>query len=188
MDLSGTAIVTQTSLRFKVAVLLLMPHRDLLEDSLAENPLRKEFDPHGASPNSLMRKLASFNGRMLPELAFSVYGEIIENFSTRSLTNPSDTVNAITGINKVAVSNLGQLLCAGGPGQLIEYCLIWFHQIGRTPIRNDYFASWSWAGWKCPVSFKLANEIFRDGTRPIFHVALTYTWSRGERVGNTSTC
>lgn len=107
---------------------------------------------------------------MLPEPAFSIYGEIIENFSTRSLTNPVDTINAITGINinKVAVSNLGQLLCAGGPGQLIEYCLIWFHQIGPTPIRNDYFASWSWAGWKCPVSFKLAYEIFRDGTRPIF--------------------
>lgn len=138
------------------------------EDSLADHPLRSEFDPHRASPNSLVLKLASSNGRMLPDQAFGIYGEIVENFSARSLTNASDTVNAITGINKVAVSNLGHLLCAGGPGRFIEYCLVWFHQIGRIPVRNEYFASWSWAGWKCPVSFKLAHELFRDATRPMF--------------------
>jgi hypothetical protein len=41
----------------------------------------------------------------------------------------------------------------------------WGHQpalkLGHQPIRNHYFPSWSWAGWTCPVNFKLPVDIFQ---------------------------
>jgi Heterokaryon incompatibility protein (HET) len=131
------------------------------EDGLSEKPLEEEFDPHHVSPNCLVRKLADLGGRMPAQMAFSIYAEIIEDFSARSLTSPFDTVNAIAGINAVAVGSLGGFLCCGGPGALIEHCLLWIPKASHQPIRNKYFPSWSWAGWICPVNFRLAMDVFK---------------------------
>jgi hypothetical protein len=69
-------------------------------------------------------------------MAFSIYAEVIENFSGQSLTGPFDTVDAIVGINSIAVSSLGGFLCCGGPGALLEHCLYWILKAGQQPIRK----------------------------------------------------
>jgi hypothetical protein len=133
------------------------------ENGLPDESLQEDYDPHHASPNCLVRRLADLDGRMPAQMAFQIYAEIIQNFSARSLTSPFDTVNAIAGINAVVVGSLGGLLCCGGPGALIEHCLLWIPapKPGHQPIRNNYFPSWSWAGWMCSVDFKLAIDIFQ---------------------------
>ncbi len=90
------------------------------EDGPPDEPLEEDYDPHHASPNCLIRRLADLGGRMPAQMAFRIYAEIIENFSARSLKSPFDTVNAIAGINAVVVGSLGGLLCCGSPGALIE--------------------------------------------------------------------
>jgi hypothetical protein len=106
------------------------------EDAVSDKPLDGDLDPQNASPKCLTRRLAALQGYMRAQMAFSIYAEVIENFSGQSLTGPFDTVDAIVGINSIAVSSLGGFLCCGGPGALLEHCLYWILKAGHQPIRK----------------------------------------------------
>jgi len=106
------------------------------EDAVSDKPLDEDLDPHNASPNCLTRRLAALQGCMPPQMALSIYAEVIENFSGQSLTSPFDIVDAIAGINSIAVGSLGGCLCCGGPGALLEHCLFCIPKAGHQPIQN----------------------------------------------------
>jgi hypothetical protein len=113
-------------------------------------------------PEFLLRYLAAKNWDANANFFFYMYGILVEEFSRRSLTYPSDATNAFTGVNSVVSQYLGCLLAAGFPGAIMEFALLWLPKPGlnRKQSRNDYFPTWTWAGWNHPVIYRLATEIF----------------------------
>jgi hypothetical protein len=89
---------------------------------------------------------------------FGVYKEVVEKYSRRQLSFPSDILNAAAGFLATMDECLGSENVFGLPGQYLDLALLWNpaepsdrrkvgHHEQSEAIDTYVFPSWSWAGW-----------------------------------------
>lgn len=89
-------------------------------------------------------------------LLSDVYWLITSDYTSRAMTNESDSLNALLGVLNVWERTLlppGS--CVWGlPLKAHPACLGWMHPrgVGASPRRRPAFPSWSWTGWAGEVS------------------------------------
>ncbi|GKZ23882.1 hypothetical protein AbraIFM66951_010414 [Aspergillus brasiliensis] len=99
-----------------------------------------------------------------PESPRSVYEGLVEKYTQRHLTCPTDILDAFCGISSVLsheyrMSGCEELL-GGLPRREFLAYLLWSPK--ETPTRRmprikgrheEHFPSWSWIGWMCPIYY-----------------------------------
>ncbi|RAK95909.1 HET-domain-containing protein [Aspergillus ibericus CBS 121593] len=107
-----------------------------------------------------------------------LYGGLVKSYTRRSLTYDTDIVDAFSGISSL-LSREDQMnrrgeLAAGLP--LLNFLphLLWVpeNSLVRRPPRTsdqleDHFPSWSWIGWRGPVSYELLRLTSTIPRRPL---------------------
>jgi hypothetical protein len=92
-------------------------------------------------------------GKLNSQSYYSLYESLVQRYTKRNLTFPSDAVNAFTGILAMLGSvNLGEIQCAL-PEKFLSRAMHWCPVISKDFKRNPFFASWSWAGWIGQISY-----------------------------------
>ncbi|PSN64749.1 hypothetical protein BS50DRAFT_498152, partial [Corynespora cassiicola Philippines] len=80
----------------------------------------------------------------------NTYASIVEDYSTRTLTFDSDTLNAFAGVLTMLLNTIDSKSVGGLIDSLLDHCLLWTHDTqspGPEPRRKKRFPSFSWAGW-----------------------------------------
>lgn len=82
------------------------------------------------------------------------YMSLVGDYTSRSMTNASDSLNAFLGI----ISTLSRRLFPEGfvwglPLRSHPQSLGWFHDRQSNPTRRPAFPSWCWAGWEGNARF-----------------------------------
>ncbi|KAF8544581.1 heterokaryon incompatibility protein-domain-containing protein [Trichophaea hybrida] len=95
-------------------------------------PQRLDFNPH---PHLY-----------IPHSSFSLYTNLIDDYTARNFSDESDALNAFTGISNVLRHQPGTWgFVAGLPVCNFDDAIVW---LPKGPIeRCRQFPSWSWAGW-----------------------------------------
>ncbi|KAL2352359.1 heterokaryon incompatibility protein-domain-containing protein [Cryomyces antarcticus] len=86
--------------------------------------------------------------------AFQAYADAVSQYSGRSMTKPTDIINAFLGLQHVFESErfLGSAFRYGLPERFLDVALLWqpegaiLRREGGTSVKPP--PSWSWAGWK----------------------------------------
>ncbi|KAI0407100.1 HET-domain-containing protein [Xylaria palmicola] len=111
-------------------------------------------------------------GRNRKAEVFNQYLSNVEEYSTRKLTFPEDSLNAFQGIaqlfwyRKQAIYNIWGLPYPAPPEERARgfvHSLSWCHttscwDISRGPHRRPQFPSWSWAGWGGQVRYQMTSS------------------------------
>lgn len=74
-----------------------------------------------------------------------MYFRAVQAYTLRTLTFPSDTLKAFSGIGAVLSQALSSPLIYGLPASIFDLALLW--QPAGKMSRKEGFPSWSWAGW-----------------------------------------
>ncbi|OCL01204.1 hypothetical protein AOQ84DRAFT_278057, partial [Glonium stellatum] len=74
---------------------------------------------------------------------FMRYATLVKEYSKRSLTYPSDAINAFSGISQLLQHRLGGETACGLPRGAIDAALLWCP--AEPLVRNLRFPTWSWA-------------------------------------------
>ena len=92
--------------------------------------------------------------------ALKAWVKIVETYSTRTATFPSDTLPAISALAEYFSHVLGGEYLAGLWGLYLPQCLMWYahrsndYDLSQFKKRNQYIApSWSWASLNGPTHF-----------------------------------
>ncbi|KIV78433.1 hypothetical protein PV11_10153 [Exophiala sideris] len=100
------------------------------------------------------------------------YLKIVEQYTKRKLTYPTDILNGFYGIVQYLTANMHAEFVLGIPVQILNRALLWRHKDG-SPTRRTVsirivgkdsvsharilrLPSWSWAGWAGDVDYQLA--------------------------------
>ena len=108
------------------------------------------------------------------EKSYSSLVEILEEYSTRTLTYSSDTLNAFLGVLASFSTRKDPIYHVWGVAVVTQYNswdlkIYWVH---RKPCsRLTQFPSWSWAGWSGPVNRGMHIQSGTDH-RSVFHACL----------------
>lgn len=78
-----------------------------------------------------------------------LYTGIIKEYSKRTLSFESDTLNAVAGCLRALGRFTNDTFISGLPARLFPLCLLWHPT--ATSERKLPWPSWSWAGWKGPA-------------------------------------
>ncbi|KAF2166253.1 hypothetical protein M409DRAFT_23445 [Zasmidium cellare ATCC 36951] len=115
------------------------------------------FSSHPARPRQRESKLdflmtLDFHDNVCKGVFFPEYGQLVREYSKRSLTNESDISDAFTGILNVLSGCSGCDFFHARPVTSLERSMMWY------PIypgeRRPGYPSWSWLGWRGPVDFE----------------------------------
>ncbi|KAH8769399.1 heterokaryon incompatibility protein-domain-containing protein [Hyaloscypha sp. PMI_1271] len=108
------------------------------------------------------------SGRALPKdptpLRFETWHKIVENYSRRKLTVPSDKILAIAGVAKALQSHIGSDYLAGLWRANLINDLLW-HRKGDAITHGEqdptsyYAPSWSWAWTNFPIVFLRPDNV-----------------------------
>jgi hypothetical protein len=107
---------------------------------------------------------------ILPELPnLGRWGNIVETFSTRSLTYEEDSVNAFAGATEIMSATFPGGILHGLPELFFDLALLW--QPDELLLRRSFdehvtdhvFPSWSWSGWIGAVDCLAAWYPFKAG-------------------------
>lgn len=74
-----------------------------------------------------------------------MYFRAVQAYTLRTLTFPSDTLKAFSGIGAVLSQALSSEMIYGLPASIFDLALLW--QPAGKMSRKEGFPSWSWAGW-----------------------------------------
>lgn len=81
-------------------------------------------------------------------VTYIAYQTCIQEFTTRSMTNQSDALNAFMGIQRVMSGFMNNTrFWYGLPASIFDLALLWDSTCGRVLKRRPAFPSWSWSGW-----------------------------------------
>lgn len=121
------------------------------------------------------------------------YQWIVESYSCKDLSFPSDIWPAFSGIESALVSLLGCRFYQGLPTRYFIYALLWNAHPGTPPLKrrssDPKFASWSWMGWTGRVSFQVFwGDALQNHERRYFLVKTMVLVSHGrsETLGDLS--
>ncbi|OCL03431.1 HET-domain-containing protein [Glonium stellatum] len=98
---------------------------------------------------------------------FYQFANYVSKYSERSLSYPSDILNAFAGITALWQQAFGWSFSNGLPINMLGYALMWrpVTMISRRSLTstegNLYqpFPSWSWAGWSGPVYYETIQNV-----------------------------
>ena len=95
-----------------------------------------------------------------PVEAVAAYSRLLDQFSTRQMSNPRDIIASFEGILSVLRSTLKTDLCFGLPERYLHETLLWIEtgpslrrNVPITSSSKTLFPSWSWAG--CDTAVEL---------------------------------
>jgi hypothetical protein len=95
--------------------------------------------------------------RIFQEEPFTQYTAAVELYTRRSLTEPSDILNAFEGVAGVLQSHMDTSMHFGLPLGLLDSALLWESlQLLR---RREGFPSWSWAGWVGEIQWNFPENV-----------------------------
>ncbi|MCJ1247042.1 hypothetical protein MMC30_004253 [Trapelia coarctata] len=127
-------------------------------DLLMETSVTGDILPWGGSPDSIRDN-------------FTIYADFVSIYTGRDLSNPHDSLNAISGIfHRLQATYGGYPFVFGLPTAAFDSALLW--EPTRTCRRRldaqsgkPIFPSWTWAGWEGQVDFRgkyNSSEILRS--------------------------
>ncbi|UKZ66056.1 uncharacterized protein TrAtP1_007239 [Trichoderma atroviride] len=94
-----------------------------------------------------------------------MYFRAVQAYTLRTLTFPSDTLKAFSGIGAVLSQTLSSEMISGLPASIFDLALLW--QPASKMSRKEGFPSWSWAGWHGAVRWNGDTmELASYGTLP----------------------
>jgi hypothetical protein len=106
-----------------------------------------DTSPSGSSGS--LHQLMMATAPTTPATMFHFYGFLLSNYTTREMTNDSDSLNAVLGIISFLEKALDQpKFILGLPLRTYPAALAWMHASGVMPRRRADFPSWSWVGWE----------------------------------------
>jgi hypothetical protein len=93
---------------------------------------------------------------------FRLYAKLLGMYSKRELGYKNDAINAFLGIIKPLERVCEDKFVCGLPQKHIYRSLLWMPTETNRLIRNEYFSSWSWAGWYGPKGYRNWSTILED--------------------------
>ncbi|KAK5123140.1 hypothetical protein LTR85_003338 [Meristemomyces frigidus] len=90
---------------------------------------------------------------------YTEYRKIVEQYTMRQLSFPSDIFNAFAGVSNVLSVKLRTSMLQGLPEKHIAAALLWGPAKGSMLTRREgthATPSWSWAAWSGPVQYDVA--------------------------------
>jgi hypothetical protein len=108
---------------------------------------------------------------------FSLYAQLVCEYSWKKLSYPEDVVDAFTGILSIMESNFGWKFSHGiptEPREALERALFWVPYRAQSKLERSesstsvFFPTWSWAAWTGAVDFwpvlrpRGPNQMFID--------------------------
>lgn len=95
------------------------------------------------------------------EAKFDLYGQLVQLYSKRELSYASDRLNAFSGIASDLREKWGWGFAAGLPTLFLDIALMWVSTTQtlrriETDDVQQYLPTWSWAGWKDGVHYRMA--------------------------------
>ncbi|KAK0652670.1 heterokaryon incompatibility protein-domain-containing protein [Cercophora newfieldiana] len=102
---------------------------------------------------------------------------MIQTYSERELTYPTDIYNAFAGVSRQLVYRLDTDLCHGIPTAYFDWFLLWFPMKDQTRRGDPHpiAPSWSWAGWD-GASFPRIWDWYNRSIRRIRKAIRKRTW------------
>jgi hypothetical protein len=104
----------------------------------------------------------------------AVYQKLVEEYSHRELTYPTDMLNAFSGFTAIFEECTGGRFVSGIPISVLSAALLWSGHFGTSAGRKSWkgetlFPSWSWAGWNLErVFYRPLVGIAGDGDKKVF--------------------
>jgi hypothetical protein len=108
----------------------------------------------------------------------AIYQRLVEEYSHRELTFPTDMINAFSGFIAIFEECSGGSFVSGIPIPVFCAALLWSGQFGTAAARRSWngealFPSWSWAGWSLERVFYrsvlgIAGAGDRDSEKSVF--------------------
>ena len=96
-----------------------------------------------------------------PELSwtthFRAYADLVKQYTSRNLSDATDSLNAFSGILHLFQTALGGEMISGLPEKYLDIALLW--SPSGLVTRNENFPSWTWAGWTGPCSYRGPPEL-----------------------------
>lgn len=102
-----------------------------------------------------------------PSSSFNKFFSVIQQFTERKLTENSDALSVVDAIIQWIAKDEkeGSPCLFGMPTKHFGGALGWMSKKGHMlgPLsRRKMFPSWSWAGWKSPITWNLLHDMARD--------------------------
>ncbi|CCT76122.1 related to tol protein [Fusarium fujikuroi IMI 58289] len=85
------------------------------------------------------------------------YANIIENYTTRALTNPNDALRAMAGIIRRFSAKMNYRFIEGLPTQVLDAFIV-FQSRGSCLHRRPGFPSYSWCRWQGHISIETPTK------------------------------
>jgi hypothetical protein len=95
--------------------------------------------------------------RIFQEEPFTQYTAAVELYTRRSLTEPSDILNAFEGVERVLQNHMDTSMHFGLPLELLDSALLW--ESSQLLRRREGFPSWSWAGWMGEIQWNFSENV-----------------------------
>nr|POE46976.1 hypothetical protein CFP56_00308 [Quercus suber] len=94
--------------------------------------------------------------------SFARYCILVEEYTARELSHPSDILHALAGLGNVVATQLETRMRFSMPERFLHQALLWAPTQDMARREQVYdIPSWSWASWKGAVRF---NSVFSDTT------------------------
>lgn len=114
------------------------------------------------------------------------FGDLVSNYTARSLRYQEDVLNAFAGTLTVLQTSFGSEFHYGLPEMFFDLALLWqpYDGINRRQCQDGrlVYPSWSWIGWVGIISYGLLEAYsqsweLRYTKLPIFFVSFTTIYS-----------
>ncbi len=111
---------------------------------------------------------------------FTAYAKLVEKYTLRKLSYESDILNAFSGLFAVLNEYFQSDIISGIPASVLDLALLWapaarlLRRECKLPTIEGFdmgqvdrnFPSWSWAGWRGPVDYRLFAETAAEESLP----------------------
>ncbi|KAF2116525.1 heterokaryon incompatibility protein-domain-containing protein [Lophiotrema nucula] len=94
---------------------------------------------------------------------FDHYARLLIEYRNKQLSYASDALSAFSGILAALSHRCGWHYVSGVPEEHLDLGILWSPVFTHRVERNEGFASWSWAGWHCPISWRLIVQFRMEG-------------------------
>jgi hypothetical protein len=92
---------------------------------------------------------------------FGHYTRLLKAYREKDLSCASDTLNAFSGVLAALAQQNQWHFVSGIPEEHFHLGLLWSPEPNQIVQRNEAFASWSWAGWDCTITWQHIPEFWR---------------------------
>ena len=93
--------------------------------------------------------------RIFDQPPFLQYTSAVELYTQREMTNPNDILSAFEEVKMVLEKRIGSDIFFGILEDMVDSSLMW--ESSKRLRHRPNFPTWSWAGWKAEIQWKLAE-------------------------------